>query len=104
MADIEAADALFLAGSFDAAADAYRRMVAAGPDNGAAWRGLGGARLKAGAHGDSCDALRHALRLEPMTRKVWLGLAKRSSISVMSSAQSMRIAECSESRQRKRWR
>src|ERR1051325_4276637 len=71
MTDIDAADALFIAGNLDSAADAYRHIVAADPQNSAAWHGLGGACLKAGAYGEACDALHHALRLDPGHSGSW---------------------------------
>ena len=63
MTDIETADALQLAGDVDAAADAYRRVIAADQDNVAAWHGLGAARLRAGAYGEANEALLRAVRL-----------------------------------------
>ena len=48
MTDIQAADALHMAGEIDAAADAYRRVIAADRSNFAAWYGLGGVRLREG--------------------------------------------------------
>jgi protein O-GlcNAc transferase len=76
MTDIQAADALHLAGDIDAAADAYRRLIAADPGNVAAWYGLGGARLRARAYGEASDALRHAVRLRPDDLGAWGLLAE----------------------------
>ena len=76
MTDIQAADALHMAGDIDAAADAYRRLIAADPGNVAAWYGLGGARLRARAYGEASDALRHAVRLRPDHVGAWGLLAE----------------------------
>lgn len=76
MTDIQAADALHRAGDIDAAADAYRRAIAADPGDFAAWHGLGGVRLRARAYGEASDALRHALRLRPDDRGAWGLLAE----------------------------
>ena len=76
MTDIAAADALHLAGDIEAAAAAYRRVIVADPGNVAAWHGLGGARLRAGAYGDAIDALRHAVRLQPDDAAAWGLLAQ----------------------------
>jgi predicted O-linked N-acetylglucosamine transferase (SPINDLY family) len=76
MTDIQAADALHQAGDIDAAADAYRRLIAADPSNFAAWYGLGGARLRARAYGAASDALRHAVRLRPDDLGAWGLLAE----------------------------
>ena len=76
MTDLEAADALKTAGEVDAAADAYRRVIAADPDNAAAWHGLGGARLRARAYGEASDALLHAVRLQPDEGGAWSQLAE----------------------------
>src|SRR5258707_12340326 len=76
MTDIQAADALHMAGEIDAAADAYRRVIAADPRNFAAWYGLGGARLRARAYGEASDALRHAVRLRPDDVGAWGLLAE----------------------------
>ena len=76
MTDIQAADALHMAGDIDAAADAYRRLLAAEPGNVAAWYGLGGARLRARAYGEASDALRHAVRLRPEHVGAWGLLAE----------------------------
>jgi predicted O-linked N-acetylglucosamine transferase (SPINDLY family) len=76
MTDIQAADALHMAGEIDAAADAYRRVIAADPRNFAAWYGLGGVRLRARAYGEASDALRHALRLRPDDLGAWGLLAE----------------------------
>jgi protein O-GlcNAc transferase len=76
MTDIETADALHLAGDIDAAADAYRRMIATDPDNFAAWYGLGGVRLRARAYGEASDALRRAVRLRPDDVAAWGLLAE----------------------------
>jgi protein O-GlcNAc transferase len=76
MTDIQAADALHLAGDIDAAADAYRRVIAADRRNFAAWYGLGGARLRAGAYGEASDALLHAVRLRPDDVGAWGLLAE----------------------------
>src|SRR5882724_8953741 len=71
MTDIQAADALHMAGDIDAAADAYRRVIAVDPGNFAAWHGLGGARLRAHAYGEATDALRRAVRLQPDDLGAW---------------------------------
>ncbi len=76
MTDIQAADALHLAGDIDAAADAYRRVIAADPRNFAAWYGLGGVRLRARAYGEASDALHHAVRLRPDDVGAWGLLAE----------------------------
>ncbi|MPZ29665.1 MAG: hypothetical protein GEV13_01480 [Rhodospirillales bacterium] len=76
MTDIETADALQLAGNIDAAADAYRRVLAADQDNAAAWHGLGAARLRAGACGAASDALLRAVRLRPDETGAWGQLAE----------------------------
>jgi predicted O-linked N-acetylglucosamine transferase (SPINDLY family) len=76
MTDIEAADALHLAGDIDGAAAAYRRLIAVDPGNVAAWYGLGGARLRSGAFGEAGDALRHAVRLQPGHAGAWGFLAE----------------------------
>jgi protein O-GlcNAc transferase len=76
MTDIETADALHLAGDIDAAADAYRRMIAAEPGNFAAWYGLGGVRLRARAYGEAGDALHRAVRLRPDDVAAWGLLAE----------------------------
>ena len=76
MTDIEAADALQLAGDIDAAADAYRRVLAADQDNAAAWHGLGAARLRAGACGAASEALLRAVRLRPDEVGAWGLLAE----------------------------
>jgi protein O-GlcNAc transferase len=76
MTDIQAADALHMAGDIDAATDAYRRLIAADPRNVAAWYGLGGARLRACAYGEASDALRHAVRLQPDHVGAWGLLAE----------------------------
>ena len=65
-----------MAGDIDAAADAYRRLIAADPGNVAAWYGLGGARLRARAYGEASDALRHAVRLRPDHVGAWGLLAE----------------------------
>jgi protein O-GlcNAc transferase len=71
MTDIQAADALQMAGDIDAAADAYRRVIAVDPGNFAAWYGLGGTRLRAHAYGEASDALRCAVRLRPDDLGAW---------------------------------
>ncbi|GEP56900.1 O-linked N-acetylglucosamine transferase, SPINDLY family protein [Reyranella soli] len=76
MMDLETADALHLAGNIDAAADAYRRLIAADQGNVAAWHGLGAARLRAGAFGEASDALRRAVRLRPEEVGAWGLLAE----------------------------
>jgi predicted O-linked N-acetylglucosamine transferase (SPINDLY family) len=76
MTDIQAADALHMAGEIDAAADAYRRVIAADQSNFAAWYGLGGVRLRARAYGEASDALRHAVRLRPADLGAWGLLAE----------------------------
>jgi protein O-GlcNAc transferase len=76
MTDVQAADALQRAGDIDAAADAYRRVIAADQGNGAAWQGLGGARLRARAYGEASDALLHAVRLRPDDGAAWALLAE----------------------------
>src|ERR1700730_4015770 len=76
MKDIQAADALHMAGVIDAATDAYRRVVAADPRSFAAWYGLGGARLRARAYGEASDALLHAVRLRPDDLGAWGLLAE----------------------------
>src|SRR5277367_6870815 len=76
MTDIRAADALHMAGEIDAAADAYRRMIAADPRNFAAWYGLGGVRLRARAYGEAGDALHHAVRMRPDDVGAWGLLAE----------------------------
>jgi protein O-GlcNAc transferase len=76
MTDIHAADALHMAGNIDAAADAYRRVIAADPRDFAAWYGLGGVRLRARAYGEANDALRHAVRLRPDDMGAWGLLAE----------------------------
>ena len=76
MTDLETADALQLAGDIDAAADAYRRLIAADQDNAAAWHGLGAARLRAGACGEAGDALLRAVRLRPGETGAWGLLAE----------------------------
>ncbi|MGD9880262.1 MAG: tetratricopeptide repeat protein [Reyranella sp.] len=72
MTPIESADALFLAGDLDAAAGAYRRLVAADHRNQAAWRGLGAARLRARAFGEASDALDRAVHLQPNDGEAWM--------------------------------
>ena len=76
MTDIRAADALHMAGEIDAAADAYRRVIAADPRNFAAWYGLGDVRLRARAYGEASDALQHAVRLQPDAVAAWGLLAE----------------------------
>jgi protein O-GlcNAc transferase len=76
MTDIRAADALHRGGDFDAAADAYRRLIAADPGDSAAWYGLGGVRLRARAYGEARDALLQALRLRPDELDAWGLLAE----------------------------
>jgi len=76
MMDLETADALHLAGNIDAAADAYRRVIAAEQGNVAAWHGLGAARLRAGAFGEASEALRRAVRLRPEEVGAWGLLAE----------------------------
>jgi predicted O-linked N-acetylglucosamine transferase (SPINDLY family) len=76
MTDIETADALHLAGDIDAAADIYRRLLAADQGNAAAWHGLGAARLRAGAYGEANDALLRAVRLRPEEVGAWGLLAE----------------------------
>src|SRR5215471_20608840 len=76
MTDIQAADALHLAGDIDEAADAYRRLLTMEPGNVAAWHGLGGARLRAHAYGEANDALRQAVRLQPDNAGAWGLLAE----------------------------
>src|SRR5258708_33879308 len=76
MTDIEGADGLDMAGEIDAAADAYRRLIAADQNNFAAWYGLGDVRLRARAYGEASDALRHAVRLRPDDVGAWGLLAE----------------------------
>jgi protein O-GlcNAc transferase len=76
MTDIQAADALHMAGDIDAAADAYRGVISADPRNFAAWYGLGGARLRARAYGEASDALHQAVRLRPDDVGAWGLLAE----------------------------
>src|SRR5258708_30737793 len=76
MTDIEGADGLDMAGEIDAAADAYRRLIAADQNNFAAWHGLGGVRLRARAYGEASDALHQALRLRPDDLGAWGLLAE----------------------------
>src|SRR5215475_10054737 len=76
MTDLETADALQMAGEGDAAAEGYRRVIAADPDNAAAWHGLGGARLRACAYGEASDALLEAVRLQPDEASAWGQLAE----------------------------
>lgn len=76
MTDLETADALHLAGDIDAAADAYRRLIAADQDNVAAWHGLGVARLRAGAYGAANDALLCAVCLRLGEVGAWGFLAE----------------------------
>ena len=76
MTDIQAADALHMAGDIDAAADAYRRAIVADPRNFAAWYGLGGVRLRARAYGEASDALLRAVRLRPDDLGAWGLLAE----------------------------
>ena len=76
MNDIQLADALHSAGEFDAAAEAYRRLIAADERNFAAWFGLGGVRLRARAYGEASDALHQALRLRPDDLGAWGLLAE----------------------------
>lgn len=74
--DLETADALHLAGNIDAAADAYRRVIAAEQGNVAAWHGLGAARLRAGAFGEAGDALLRVVRSSPGEVGAWGLLAE----------------------------
>lgn len=76
MTDIQAADALHLAGDIDAATEAYRRVISADARSFAAWYGLGGVRLRAGAFGEASDALRRAVRLRPDDMGAWGLLAE----------------------------
>ena len=76
MTDLETADALYLAGDIDAAADVYRHLLAADQDNVAAWHGLGAARLRAGAYGAAGEALLRAVRLRPDEVGAWGLLAE----------------------------
>ena len=76
MTDIQAADALHMAGDIDAAADVYRGVIASDRSNFAAWYGLGGVRLRARAYGEASDALRHAVRLRPDDLAAWGLLAE----------------------------
>ena len=76
MTDIRAADALHRGGDFDAAADAYRRLIAADPGDFAAWYGLGGVRLRVRAYGEARDALLRAVRLRPDDLAAWGLLAE----------------------------
>jgi predicted O-linked N-acetylglucosamine transferase (SPINDLY family) len=76
MTDLQAADALHMAGEIDAAADAYRRVIAADPGSAAAWHGLGGARLRARAYGEASDALLNAVRVKPDDGDAWGLLAE----------------------------
>ena len=76
MTDLQAADELHMAGEIDAAADAYRRVIAADPGSVAAWHGLGGARLRARAYGEASDALFNAVRLKPDDGDAWGLLAE----------------------------
>jgi len=76
MTDIETADALHLAGDLDAAADVYRRVLAADQGNAAAWHGLGAARLRVGAYGEANEALLRAVRLQPDEVGAWGLLAE----------------------------
>ncbi|MBY0318158.1 MAG: hypothetical protein K2X72_05490 [Reyranella sp.] len=71
MMDLQTADALHLAGNIDAAADAYRRLIAADQDNVAAWHGFGAARLRAGAFGEANDALLRVVRARPEEVGAW---------------------------------
>jgi predicted O-linked N-acetylglucosamine transferase (SPINDLY family) len=71
MTDIRAADALLAAGKIDAAADAYRRVLAADKGNLAGWCGLGSARLRAHAYGEASEALRQAVDLGPEHAQAW---------------------------------
>lgn len=70
------ADALHMAGDIEAATDAYRRVIAGDQHNFAAWYGLGGARLRADAYGEACDALLNAVRLRPDDLGAWGLLAE----------------------------
>src|SRR5258708_33183344 len=65
-----------MAGDIDAAADIYRRVIAADRRNSAAWYGLGGARLRARAYGEASEALRHAVRMRPDEVGAWGLLAE----------------------------
>lgn len=76
MMDLETADALHLAGNIEAAADAYRALIAADQGNVAAWHGLGAARLRAGAFGDANDALLRVVRFSPDEAGAWGLLAE----------------------------
>src|SRR5437660_10839143 len=76
MTDIQAADALHMAGDIDAAPDVYRGAIASDRSNFAACYGLGGVRLRARAYGEASDALRHAVRLRPDDLAAWGLLAE----------------------------
>ena len=76
MTDLDAADALLVAGDFDAATDAYRRVIGVDRDNATAWHGLGSARLGARAYGAAAAALHHAVRLRPDDSGAWSLLAE----------------------------
>ena len=76
MMDLETADALHLAGDIDAAADAYRRVIAADRGNVAAGHGLAAARLRASACGEASDALLHVVRSAPDEVGAWGLLAE----------------------------
>src|SRR5206468_25300 len=65
-----------MAGDIEAAADAYRCVIAADQRNFAAWYGLGGTRLRARAYGEASNALLHAVRLRPDDAGAWGLLAE----------------------------
>jgi protein O-GlcNAc transferase len=60
-----------MAEDIEAAADAYRCVIAADQHNFAAWYGLGAARLRARAYGEASNALLHAVRLRPGDVGAW---------------------------------
>jgi protein O-GlcNAc transferase len=64
-ANLHQAHALHTSRRFDAAAEAYRRALAADPASLDAWYGLGCARLASADYAEAADALRRAASLSP---------------------------------------
>jgi predicted O-linked N-acetylglucosamine transferase (SPINDLY family) len=63
--DLHQAHTLHTDRQFDAAAEAYRRVLAADPSSLDAWYGLGCARLACANYAEAADALRTAVSLRP---------------------------------------
>lgn len=72
--DNTAGVALLAEGNYPAAEAAFRRAVAAQPQDHSAWNNLGFVLQQQGRYPEAEEALRHALALHPQSANAWLNL------------------------------